>query len=573
MLESLSQYPAAQATSVARHAYPAAINRQHVYLPAELGRRVTERLQTMRAQRWVSRLWAGDAKLWTDTDENHWTGWVDPSRQEPVIRRYLGQCARLRDNGCVNAILMGMGGAALGAHVLQNALGSAAGGLRLHVLDSTDPDQVAALQRRVAPETCLHIVASKSGTTMESTLLAQHFYESARDRIGANAGRHFCAITDPGSPLQALAEQQGYAAIFTGDRTVGGRYSVLSPFGLVPLVLMGHDPIDFLRHAKLLRNHCGPRVPLNNNPAALLGATLGEAALAHRDKVTIWAEPELEGFGEWIEQLLAESTGKFGGGLIPVNQEPIAQADRYSSDRLFVILRHGATMERQRDALRAAGQAVIDVEIGDGAALAQEFYRWQFATAVAGSILQVNPFDQPDVEASKSRTRQLLGAPVTPADGQRYGSLIVDTGSNQDLGEWLQTQAARYFALLAYVPCNSRNRAWLSYWQGHLRDLFGTAVTAGFGPRYLHASGQLHKGGPAGGAYLFIGRQTCEANELGRCQTAQAQADLAELRARGRRCAAAWFTADAVQGMRDLGALLEQALSVTSASAADAALT
>lgn len=573
MLESLTQHSVHTIGPISRRTSSRpAINRQEISLPADLGRRVYERLETMREQRWVTRLAEGDATLWTDSDEADWTGWVNPSSQAVVMRRYLGICARLRTAGHENVVLLGMGGASLGAHVLQSALKQAHAGLPLYVLDSTDPDQVAALQRRITPEKCLFIVASKSGTTMESTLLAQHFFQLVQARLGESAGHHFCAITDPNTPLQQFAEEHGFAAVFTADTSIGGRYSVLSAFGLVPLALMGHDPMDFLNQATLIRNHCGPRAPLHKNPAALLGATLGEAALMGRDKITIWAEPGLAGLTDWLEQLLAESTGKSGRGLIPVIHEPETQVHRYPSDRLFVILRRGDGLQRQRDQLRAAGQAVIDIDIGEGSALAQEFYRWQFATAVAGSILQINPFNQPDVEASKTRTRQVLAEPRTTAAGQIYRSLVIDTGDEPDMGQWLRADAARYFALLAYLPRDANNRTWLSNCQGRLRDMLGMAATASFGPSYLHASGQLHKGGPNCGAYLFIGRQTCQASRLGECQAAQAQADLAELRARDRHCAAVWFAGDIQQGMRDLTQLLESSLGVSTPVNSNAAL-
>lgn len=571
MLESLTQRrhlgPVLRRTSQA-----ASFNRQSIYLPSDLAHKVAARLDAMHAARWVNRLWNNDASLWTGADEAEWTGWVDPARQEANMRRYLGMCSRLRESGSTDVVLIGMGGASLGAHVLQSALGSAADGMRLHVLDSNDPDQVLALQRRLPPEQCLYVIASKSGSTMESTLLAQRFYAMASQRLGKSAARRFCAITDAGTPLQQFAEEQCFAAIFTGDRTIGGRYSVLSPFGLVPLALLGHDPMEFLRHAGQLRKHCSPRAPINSNPGALLGAILGEAALAGRDKVTLWVEPELSGMADWLEQLLAESTGKAGQGLIPVTQEPPCELRRYSPDRLFVILRRSAALTRQRDALRAAGQPVIDMQIGTGAALAQEFYRWQYATAVAASILGVNPFDQPDVEASKLRTRELLNAKGESGTGRRLGSLVIDTGDAPDLATWLNASVARYFALLAYLPGDAQNRNWLSIWQGKLRDHFGAAATAGFGPRYLHSCGQLHKGGPDGGAYLMIGRHATDGSELGICQNAQSRADLAELRARGRHCAAVWFTGDIGQGLRELGQLLESCLLVNRAAPANPAL-
>ncbi|MBB6083022.1 hypothetical protein [Castellaniella defragrans] len=613
-----------------------ALNRLRMVLPQDLHERLTERMRRLDGAHWSARFWRGDASLWSGGDEAGWLGWTDPARLAAVAHRSLGLCARLRSRGRTDAVLLGMGGASLGAQVLASVLAPAQGGLRLHVLDSTNPEQVRSLQARVPVAHCLYLVASKSGGTLESTLLAQHFEDHvARVEGRQRVGQRFCAITDPGTPLHARAEAGGYAAVFLGDPRIGGRYSVLSPFGMVPLALMGHDPIAFLREAGTMRDFCGPRAHGHANVGLRLGALLGEAALMGRDKITFWADEELAPLAEWLEQLLAESTGKQGRGLVPVCGEPPGPPCRYGSDRLFVVLQgpgspaRGDERTRLGRELARAGHPVVHVRIATPYALAQEFYRWQYATAVAGHVLGVNPFDQPDVEASKQRTRGLLARGAEPADrpaGQRWGSLLLDVGASeagaggagaddvrasepavgdvgatdggatdggagdvgtrdaaardagargaadspagpeQALARWLRRGPGGYHALLFYLPRTAGTQAWLSRWQQKLRDAGGGAVTAAFGPRYLHSCGQLHKGGPACGAYLFV-RMAARADgtdgasePLAACHAAQAEADLRELRARGRACVSVRFGASLEQGLQDLSRLLEGAL-------------
>ncbi len=570
----------------------AALNPQTMLLPTALRERVAHRIEGLDALHWCSRLWRRDAALWTGADENRWLGWIDPARQAEAMRRYLGPCARLRAEGWTDAVLLGMGGASLGAHVLGRMLGPAPDGLRLHVLDSTNAGQVRALQARVPVERSLYIVASKSGTTLESLLLARHFHAQAAALEGEErAGRRFCAITDPRTPLHERAEAQGYAAVFFGDPSIGGRYSVLSPFGMVPLALMGFDPIAFLHEADAMRRHCGPQTAGRANMGLRLGALLGEAARMGRDKVTFLPSGGLEPLAQWLEQLLAESTGKDGRGLVPVLGEPLGRPEYYGPDRLFVFLRGPDALPGDdeawvAEALARAGHPVLRIEVASPQGVAQEFYRWQYATSVAGHVLGVHPFDQPDVEASKARTRALLAQrpdaaarPSSPAAAWRSGSLLVEAGARDAgdgragleaaLARWLRCPPGGYHALLAYLPRDPRTEAWLCRWQRALRDAGGGAVTAAFGPRYLHSCGQLHKGGPAGGAYLYIrmadeaaaGDDSCEA--LAACHAAQAEADMQELCARGRCCLSVRFTAGLERGLEDLSRLLTEALAAS----------
>ncbi|MGS1118485.1 hypothetical protein [Castellaniella sp. UC4442_H9] len=566
----------------------AVANVQHVLVPPGLREQVINRLAQLCAMGWSKRLWRHDASLWTGRDEAQWLGWLNPARQKTVARRMAPKCAALREAGWTDAVLMGMGGASLGAYVLSEVLGPQNGGLRLHVLDSTDPGQVRELEACVPLARTLFIVASKSGTTLESSLLEQHFRSRAAAFDGPQASRRFCAITDPGTALHRRALEEGYAAVFSADPSIGGRYSVLSPFGMVPLALMGHDPLALLNDAEWMSRRCGPGGGSEPNDALWLGTLLGEAAIAGRDKITLCASADLASLGEWLEQLLAESTGKDGRALVPVCGEQLDLMSEYRQDRVFVLLRgpqaeSGLWLKEGR-ALARAGHPVVIIDVASPRSLGQEFYRWEYATAVAGTLLGVHPFDQPDVEATKVRARQLLKAPDarSPAAeaalagrAKRRYSLVLDMGSDPAEGAasperiiraWLSDPRISYHAILGYLPRTRQTESWLRQWQRRLRRLGGGAVVAGFGPRYLHSCGQLHKGGPACGAYLFLRMSSQDTgntrtlDELSRCHAAEARADLLELRSRGRPCLSVEFTGTLTQGLRDLADLLRSAL-------------
>ncbi|WP_241069963.1 hypothetical protein [Achromobacter insuavis] len=555
-------------------------------LPAPLAASLARRLATASRQQWVQRLWAGDASLWTSHDEGRWLGWLRPGAAPGDLGRLAATCRRLCVAGFTDAVMLGMGGATLGAEALAQTLGVAGGGLRLHILDSTDVAQILALQGRLDLDRTLFVVASKSGNTLESGMLAAYFEQCLARRLGRQeAARRFVAITDPGTPLHARAREAGYAAIFAGDPAVGGRYSVLSPFGLVAAALLGHDPANVLRAAEPMRRACSTHgFGGARNPGLLLGALLGEAALAGYDKVTLLADPGLETLAGWLEQLVAESTGKAGKGLVPVAQEPLAAPGDYGRDRLFVHLSNGpgadaglAVLARE---LAAAGHPLLTCQLGTGLSVAQECFRWQIATAVAAAVLGVNPFDQPDVEASKVRTRRLAAAPDADARGGASALLRVDgplafhgaTSPAASGAALLAALAARrtaggYVALLAYLPRDAACEQWLAAARDGVRAATGAATLGGFGPRYLHSSGQLHKGGPAGGVFLFVtadAPRTLEAPghgaSFGATQTAQALGDMQELTARGRPCLRVHIRGDLATGLARLDALLRQAL-------------
>jgi transaldolase/glucose-6-phosphate isomerase len=514
----------------------------------------------------MRRLWARDAALWTGADEARWLGWLDAA---PVGRALLPQLGRIAElaAGFDHVLLIGMGGSSLGPEVLGETFGRLPGRPRLSILDSTDPGQVGAVERSVDLARTLVIVASKSGSTLEPNILKQYFFARVEAAVGkGKAGGRFIAITDPGSKMQAVAAQDGFAETVLGNPEIGGRYSVLSPFGLVPAAAIGIDVGRFLDTAQAMAARCGADVPVESNPGALLGIVLGVAGRQGRDKVTVLSGPGLESVGGWIEQLIAESTGKNGKGIIPVDGEPVGPPAVYGADRLFVHLSLAGRPDPTASeiaALEAAGQPVVRVTLTDPYALAAEFFRWEMATAVAGAILGVNPFDQPDVEASKVATRALTDA--YERTGRLPGempSLIVDgiklfadpanaaalaAAAEPELEAWLGAHFARlglgdYAALLAYIPRTQGTIVALQEARLTLRDATRAATCVGFGPRFLHSTGQAYKGGPNSGVFLQI---TCEDAEdlavpgqrysFGIVKAAQARGDFDVLAERGRR--------------------------------------
>lgn len=552
-------------------------------LPPALAERLDQRLALAHREAWVQRLWARDATLWTDSGEDRWLGWLRPGAGPARPARLAAICRRLCVAGHTDAVLLGMGGATLGAEALARILGVAGGGLRLHVLDSTDVAQILALEARLDLTRTLFVVASKSGATLESGMLAAYFQQRVAALLGRReAGRRFVAITDPGTPLQARALRDGYAAVFEGEPTVGGRNSVLSPFGLVAAALLGHDPAALLRALQPMLRACSPQVALHRNPGLVLGALLGEAALAGHDKVTLLADPGLRPLGCWLEQLLAESTGKDGKGLIPVADEPRCEPAAYRRDRLFVHLASAqapdAALAAHASELAAAGHPVLTCTCGAGLSIGQEFFRWQVATAVAAAVLGVNPFDQPDVEASKARARALAGGGAVDAQA---GELLFVEGALAFHGKpataasaaallaahAAPAQAGGYMALLAYLPRGPACERWLASARDCIGGATGAVTLGGFGPRYLHSCGQLHKGGTACGRFLFI---TADApRELGApgypagfgaTQAAQALGDMEELMARGRPCLRVHIQGNLDAGLAQLDNLLRSAL-------------
>lgn len=532
-------------------------------LPKPLADAVEKCLDRARVDGWARRLWQHDASLWTGQQEDRWVGWLAAGQGKQVNADGIAAVARdVQAERYTHAVLLGMGGSSLGPEVLAQTLGESGQGLALHALDSTNPEEICAVERGIDIARTLFIVSSKSGSTLEPEILNAHFHAATVAAVGQeNAGRHFIAITDPGSKLEAAAKQAGYRAIFHGDPAIGGRYSVLSVFGMVPLGVMGHNVAHFLATTQPMVRACGPSSPPSVNPGVRLGAILGEAARAGRDKLTVFASPTVASIGSWLEQLLAESTGKHGKGIVPVDLEPIGTPDVYGQDRVFAYLRCAEDDTTQLDAkvqaLAAAGQPVIRITMPRRAAIGQEFFRWEVATAIAGAVIGIDPFDQPDVEASKVKTRGLTDAyektgklpPETPIaeDGDLafYGdaALAADGTAEGVLRAHLSRLGqGDYAAVLAYVARNAAHERHIASLRATVRDRYKVATVAGFGPRFLHSTGQAYKGGPNSGVFLQItadpardlsvpGRKI----SFGTVQAAQALGDLQVLAERGRR--------------------------------------
>jgi transaldolase/glucose-6-phosphate isomerase len=567
-------------------------NPQTWALPPDLEAAVSATLREWTAERRIERLWARDASLWTGADEASWLGWLTiVDEQQRRIDSLQRIAEDVRGAGFTDILLLGMGGSSLCPEVLRMTFGRRPGWPGLSVLDSTDPAQVRASEARVDLGRTLFIVSSKSGTTLEPNIFKQHFFERVREAVGpGKAGDRFVAITDPGSKLEHVARTDGFRHVLFGLPSIGGRYSALSDFGVAPAAMMGLDVARLLDAARTMARACESRGPAEENPGLVLGAILGVLARQGRDKVTLVVSPGIHDLGAWLEQLLAESTGKAGRGLIPVDREPLGPPEVYGGDRLFVYLRLSSAPDPHQDAavarLAPTGQPVVRIEVPEPYQIAAEFFRWELATAVAGAILGVNPFDQPDVEASKVATRRLtdefertgglpVEVPILEAGGIR---LFADSRSAADVGGGGRTLAGvlrahlgrirpgDYAALLAYVEMTAAHEAALQGIRTRLRDRYRVATCLGFGPRFLHSTGQAYKGGPNTGVFLQI---TCDdARDLtvpgqrytfGVVKAAQARGDLAVLAERGRRALRVHLGADVAAGLEALGAAVGQA--------------
>jgi transaldolase / glucose-6-phosphate isomerase len=539
---------------------------------SELKSAFDEEMENWRKNGRIRRLWAGDKSLWTGTDEDKWVGWLHIVEEELVdVDRLQGFAEEIKKCGFTDLVLLGMGGSSLGPEVMAETFGRQSGWPRFHMLDSTDPAQIRAIERAVDLGKTLFIVSSKSGSTLEPNIFMEYFF----GRVGAvrgkeKAGEQFVAVTDPGSSLARRARQLGFAHIFNGVTSIGGRYSVLSKFGLVVAAAMGIDVKRFLETTQSMERACGADVPPAENPGVQLGIAMGVASNRFgRDKVTIVASPGIADLGAWLEQLLAESTGKRGRGLIPLAGEPLATPECYGSDRFFAYLElDGSTDPSQRqamDALEQAGHPVARIRVKDIWHIGQEFFRWEIATAVAGAIVGIDPFDQPDVEASKDKTRALTQdyerSHRLPAEAPMFRenglALYADPRNAAELGRhntlsgYLRshfsrvhggTKAGDYVALLAYVQRDEAYTQALTGMRTRIRDKTRAATCLGFGPRFQHSTGQAYKGGPNSGVFLQI---TCDdlvdievpghSYSFGVVKAAQASGDLDVLVERGRR--------------------------------------
>lgn len=579
-----------------RAAVSALAGRQTYTLPDDLAAAVSASLDVWRVDGKVRRLWVRDATVWTATDEGEWLGWLgiteDPQATESRLRAIAKE---IRDAGFSHAALLGMGGSSLCPEVMARTFGTQNGYPDLHVLDSTDPAQVRTFEGQVDLANTIFIVSSKSGTTLEPNIFTRYFFERVRQAVGTDqAGSRFMAITDPGSELQRLAESLRFRHICFGLPSIGGRYSALSDFGLAPAAIMGLDVLKLLDRAETMAHACASCVPVEENPGVVLGTVLGVLATHGRDKVTIIASPDIRHFGAWLEQLLAESTGKEGKGLIPVDRESAGPIEVYGADRVFIYLRLASdpdpSQDAALDALEGAGHPSVRISIADPYDVGQEFFRWEIATAVAGSLLGINPFNQPDVEASKVATRTLT------AEYEKTGSLLLETPILQDNGivlfsddknaATLATAAGRdrsligylrahlnrlqpgdYFALLAYIEMNDAHESALQRLRHAVRDNKRVATCLGFGPRFLHSTGQAYKGGPNTGVFLQITRDDAfdlpvpgQGVSFGVVKAAQARGDFQVLAARNRRALRVHLGSDVEAGLASLHAALQQAL-------------
>jgi transaldolase / glucose-6-phosphate isomerase len=566
-------------------------------LPADLALSVKNTLSDWDAGKKVQRLWAGDATLWTNTDESKWLGWLGITEEQIANRaRFKAIAEDIRAAGFTHMLLLGMGGSSLCVEVLELTFGKIAGFPQVHVLDSTDPAEVRAVENSIDIAKTIFVVSSKSGSTLEPNIFKQYFYERVKQIVGATeAGKRFIAITDPGSKMQQVAEADGFRHIFFGLPSIGGRYSALSNFGMIPGAIQGLDIAKFLDRTEEMVRSCGSAVPASENPGALLGVILGASQKAGRDKVTIFTSPGISDLGAWLEQLLAESTGKDGKGLIPVDREEIGLPGVYGNDRVFVYLRletgPDAKQEAAIAALEQAGQPVVRISVPDVYALGQEFFRWEIATAVAGSIIGINAFNQPDVEASKIETRKLTTEyeksgslpPESPlleeggiklfTDGKNAAALKQATGADKSLVGCLRAHLSRlgagdYFAVLGFIEMNAAHESQLQSIRHAVREKKRVATCLGFGPRFLHSTGQAYKGGPNSGVFLQI---TCDdAADLpvpeqkytfGVVKAAQARGDFQVLADRGRRALRVHLGRDVAAGLATLQRTIQQALS------------
>jgi transaldolase/glucose-6-phosphate isomerase len=573
------------------------VNNLTYNLPGDLAQNVKATLEDWKQNNKVKRLWAGDASLWTNKDEGNWLGWLGIVDEQITHNADFKKVAdEIHNAGFTHLVLLGMGGSSLCVEVFGKTFGKKEGYPQVHILDSTDPAQIRTLESKIDIAKTIFIVASKSGTTLEPNIFEQYFYEKVKQSVGATeAGKRFIATTDPGSQMQKVAESHGFRHIFYGVPSIGGRYSALSNFGMIPAAIQGVDVPKFLDRAEEMVHACASAVPADENPGAILGAILGTLQKSGRDKVTIFASPGISDLGAWLEQLLAESTGKEGKGLIPVDRESIGAPDVYGNDRVFVYMRLEDGADAKQDAgvatLEKAGQPVVRIQVANNYELGQEFFRWEIATAVAGSIIGINAFNQPDVEASKIETRKLTDEyeksgslpQETPffeekgvklySDDKNAAALKQAAGKDATLSAYLRAhmdrlKAGDYFAVLGYIERNEQNRTELQTIREAVRNKKHVATCLGFGPRFLHSTGQAYKGGPNSGVFLQI---TCDdAADLpvpgkkytfGLVKAAQARGDFNVLTERGRRALRVHLTGDLTAGLKTLQQAVEQAFS------------
>jgi glucose-6-phosphate isomerase len=564
-------------------------------LPQELRGAVDLAVADWQTNNKVDRFWQKDASLWTSDGEEKWLGWIDiVERQKQDLTNLAELGADVETGGFKTVLLLGMGGSSLCPEVLAETFGQQTEFPALRILDSTDPAQVKAVRDSLNLRETLIIVASKSGSTLEPNILKQYFFEQMTDAVGTDeVGSHFVAITDPGSKMEQVAKADGFRYIYYGDPQIGGRFSALSNFGLVPATAAGLHTGRLLDEAS--KAVAAAKQPPADNPAVELGLILGTAANAGRDKITILTSPEIYDLGAWLEQLIAESTGKLGKGITPVDREVIGAPQVYGDDRIFAYAKLTGTADWSLDAkvaaLEAAGHPVIRIEISDPYEIFGQFFTWEVATAAAGSVMGINPFNQPDVESAKIETRSLTEAYERDGMLPEREPLFVDGGIGvyateayaaelklaapaATLAGYLrahldQIRAGDYFATLAFLPMFPVHEAAIQLFRRKVRDAKRVATCLGFGPRFLHSTGQDYKGGPNTGVFLQITAEhdvdadvdvPGQTYSFGVVIDAQAAGDLAVLESRGRRALRVHLGADVAAGLNALGVAFDQAL-------------
>src|SRR5947209_3594993 len=559
-------------------------------LPGDLDAKYKAALEDWTRNGKVELFWNRDAALWTGEDESKWMGWLDiVDEQLAQIQKLLDLQSEVREKGYKHAVLLGMGGSSLSPEVTAMTFGRQPGYPELLILDSTNPEQIRHLETRFDYRSTVFVVASKSGSTLEPNIFKQYFFTRAKEELGADAPKHFIAITDPGSKMQQVAEQDGFAHIFFGRPSIGGRYSALSNFGMVAAAIAGVDVRKLLDRANGMAQEC--RKPGGETPGVQLGCVLGALGNAGRDKVTINASAGVSDFGAWMEQLIAESTGKIGKGLIPVDREPIGAPEVYGNDRVFVHLKLATDDTSTADAafakLEQGGHPVIRVQLEDVYDIGGQYFLWEVGTAIAGSLLGINPFNQPDVEASKIATRDLTTEyeskgslpQETPIFSQDDISLFADernagllTPIARSLDGYIAAHIARakagdYFALLAYIDMNHETEAALQRGSIAVRDGKHVATCLGVGPRFLPSPGQAYKGCPNSGVLLQVTLDLPQDVQVpgqkytfGVVQNAQARGDFQVLSERKRRALRVHIACHLMHGLGRLNKAISNAL-------------
>ena len=559
---------------------------------------VDETLTEIQDKNLVRRIWAKDPTVWHQDPGHqkiirHALGWLTISQEQlSQIVRLQAVAKDIKDAGFKHILLLGMGGSSLCPEVLRMTYGVLAGYPELHVLDSTVPSQVRSFEQNVDLSSTLCIVASKSGSTTEPLAFQKYFFERMRQVVGEKAGGHFVAITDPGSLLEGVATTLKFRHILPGVPEIGGRYSALSNFGIVPAALMGLNIEHFICQAERMRHSCEASVPAQKNPGVVLGVVMGMLAKAGRDKLTFVTSPALWDLGAWLEQLVAESTGKENKGIIPVEGESVGTPEVYGQDRVFAYIRYEKGADPKQDAavteLEQAGHPIIRIDVADLMNLGQEFFLWEMATAVAGAVLGINAFDQPNVQESKDYTKAHLETFKKDGKLSETSPLLVDgecqvfadesnaqalKGSStlDDLvaAHIIRLQSGDYFAMNVYVERTEAVHAIFDRIRMKVRETKHVATTLGYGPRFLHSTGQLHKGGPNSGVFIQV---TCDDAEdldipdepysFGVLKAAQALGDLQSLTSRERRVIRIHVGSDILKGLARLEQAIESALCV-----------